>query len=305
MKKIFYGITLSVLCLISCGDGESILQDDEKDDNEQETVKPQLPISLNVNVSTKATDTEFETNDQIGLYVVNYQKDQAGTLKNTGNYVDNEKFTYTTSWNSEKELYWLDDKTPADFYTYYPYGKPTDVKAYTFSIQRDQSTEANYKKSEFLWGKTQKVTPTDKPVSISMSHKMSCALVKVEPGKGFTTEKLDAAHITVSLNQAKAKALVDLSNGQITADGELGGIQFYPLGANREFKALVVPQHITNDKFITVSIDGKAYYLKKDFTFIGGKRHTFTVTVSKTSNGIDVNLNNWENDNIDNGGVAE
>ena len=60
---------------------------------------------------------------------------------------------------------------------------------------------------------------------------------------------------------------------------------------------------ITN--LTTVNVDGNDYNLKKAFTFVGGKSHKFTVTVSKTSNGINVNIDGWETDDTDNGGVAE
>ena len=45
--------------------------------------------------------------------------------------------------------------------------------------------------------------------------------------------------------------------------------------------------------------------MKKEFTFVGGQRHTFTITVKKTSNGINVDIGDWVDDGEDNGGVAE
>ena len=57
--------------------------------------------------------------------------------------------------------------------------------------------------------------------------------------------------------------------------------------------------------YITVNVGGKDYNLKKAFTFVSGKCHKFTVTVSKTRNGINVNIDGWETDGTDNGGVAE
>ena len=57
-----------------------------------------------------------------------------------------------------------------------------------------------------------------------------------------------------------------------------------------------------------VNVDGKDYQLKKadNFTvFEAGKKHQFTVTLSKTSNGVNVNITKWEDDGIDYGGTAE
>ena len=40
-------------------------------------------------------------------------------------------------------------------------------------------------------------------------------------------------------------------------------------------------------------------------TSICPRRHKFTVTLSKTSNGINVTIGQWEDDGTDNGGTAE
>lgn len=268
-----------------------------------------IPISLSCGITpaaTRATDTGFETGDRIGLYVVNYEGGTAGSLQATGNHVDNMQFTYDGTWTPATPIYWKDDTTPADFYGYYPYGTtPTDISAVPFTVMADQSTEANYKASDFLWGKTAQVAPTETAVGLTLDHLFSCAVVKVAAGNGFTAESLAAADVQVRLNGATCQASIDLSNGQVTPGTETASISFLQ-GENNEFKALIVPQTVPSaDKFLTVTIDGRDFNMKKEFTFVGGKRHTFTVTVKKTSNGINVDIGSWEDDGADNGGVAE
>ena len=51
--------------------------------------------------------------------------------------------------------------------------------------------------------------------------------------------------------------------------------------------------------------ENKEVHMEKEFTFIGGHRHSFTLTVRKTSNGINVDINDWIDDEEDNGGIAE
>ena len=95
------------------------------------------------------------------------------------------------------DVYWKDDKTKADFYCYFPYGTPSDLISYAFSIKEDQSTEQAYKDSEFLYGKTSGVAPTEKAVVITTNHIFSCAVVTVQPGNGFTTESLAKANVSI------------------------------------------------------------------------------------------------------------
>ena len=53
-----------------------------------------------------------------------------------------------------------------------------------------------------------------------------------------------------------------------------------------------------------MNVNGRDFNLPKAFTFQSGKRHTFTVTLDKTSSGVNVTIGAWENDGNDNGGSA-
>lgn len=307
---------LGVYCFLAllsgaCSSGE------EEPQQIPETPVKKIPITLNcvanttnatskANVSTRVTDWGYESQDQIGLYVVNYNGTAPGTLQSSGNHVNNMRFTYDGSWTPDQEIYWKDESTKADFYCYFPYSNtPADITSHAFSVKEDQSTEEAYKASEFLYGKTLGVTPTEKAVNITTNHLFSCAVVNVKAGNGFTDESLAQSAINVKLNGIKTDARIDLTNGTATATGTARTILPLENGNNRSYKALIVPQTASGDQFITINIDGRDFNLSKEFTFVGGKRHTFSVTVSKTSNGINVGIGAWEDDDIDNGGVAE
>lgn len=299
--KTFHHLILAALaaCVAaSCASGH---------DETPEPVK--IPISLSCGITpiaTRATDSGFETNDRIGLYVVNYNGDTPGTLLSGGNHVDNMQFTYNGTWSPSTAIYWKDESTPADFYCYYPYGNaPTDVSVFPFEAMADQSTETNYKASDFMWGKVAKVSPTEQAVQIKLNHLFSCAVVKVAAGNGFTDEALAASDVQVKLNHAMRKAAINLNDGSLSPQGETGSVTFLR-GTDNEFKALVIPQNISSTAdFITVTIDGKDFNMEKGFSFVSGHRHTFTVTVRKTSNGINVDIGAWVDDGTDNGGIAE
>ncbi len=308
MKKLSFlsvGTALMFLFLTSCGSSGSTGTEEPVIPSPTPTPEiKKIPISLNVGMPiTRATDTGYESGDKIGLYVVNYVNGSAGNLNQSGNHVDNMSFTYSGTWTPATPIYWLDDKTHADFYCYYPYAKVTDITAHAFSIQADQSTLAGYKASEFLFGKKSNVTPTESAISITTNHLMSCAIINVAAGNGFTAESLAAAEVSVKLNNLKTASTINLATGEISATGNAQSITPYYIEGS--YKALVVPQTVNAENFITVTVDGRDYNLNKEFTFQSGKRHTFTVTLSKTSNGVNVSIGAWEDDEIDNGGTAE
>lgn len=295
--------TTLIICACSTDGGNEITGGEETPDVKK------LPINISTILSgieeTRATDYSFENGDEAGLYVVNRNSDGTATdLKNTGNYIDNMKFTYNSVWQSESQIYWMDDKTHADFYLYYPYTATiSNVSAVPFSVNADQSTLDAYKAGDMLAGSTMDVAPTDAAVKITVKHLMSQILIKLVAGNGFTDETLAAANVSVKVNGVKTQSTVDLATGAVTATGTAASIT--PLKDGDSYKALIVPQSVAEGNLITINVDGRDFNLKKAFSFVGGTRHKFTVTLSKTSSGINVNIGQWEDDDIDHGGTAE
>lgn len=297
-------LACSLLTLAACSSGNS---SDPLPSTGQESQK--LPININTSVDTRVIDNSFEKGDNIGLFVVNYNADgSAGTLNATGNHVNNMKYTYNGTWTPASPTYWKDNTTHADFYLYYPYtGSIGDVNAMPWNVNADQSTSEKYKSADLLIGKTTNVAPTETAVKIDAKHVMSQMVVSLKPGNGFTEESLGKAKISVKINRLKTQATANLVTGKLTAKGNNADLT--PLkeeGYN--YKALIIPQAVGEGKLITVNVDGRDYQLKKaaNFTaFEAGKKHKFTVTLSKTSNGVNVNITKWEDDGIDYGGTAE
>lgn len=287
-------------CLVSCTSGDDEIIPSPPPD--PDPVK--IPINISMNGWTRVTDTDYESGDKVGIYVVNYQGSSAGALQSSGNHVDNMCFTYTDNWTPESDIYWKDETTKADFYCYYPYGTPSDITAHPFSVKTDQSQQADYKASEFLWGKASGVSPTANAVPIITNRSMSNMLIYVAPGKGFTEETLAAATKSVRICNVKSSATVDLRTGVATATGS--ATEIIPYNEGTYYRALLVPQTVADgSNLITITVDGVDYTLAKGFTFKANTQHKFTVTVNKASSGVDIGVGNWEVDDTDNGGAAE
>lgn len=271
------------------------------------TTKEKLPICINTAVATRATDEAFEVGDQIGLFVVNREADgTANSLKTLGNHIDNMQFTYDGIWKAASSIYWKDETTHADFYLYYPYQKYiNNVTAVPVQVKADQSDLADYKSSDMLIGKTLNAAPTDQAVEIEAKHMMSQAIITLKAGKGFTDTSLASSLVNVRINGLKSTALVNLSTGEVTATGN--DTDIIPLKEDCIYKAIIIPQDVKEGNFITINVDGSNYYLARNSKFHAfekGEKHNFTVTLSKTSNGINVNISQWEDDGIDYGGTA-
>lgn len=288
---------LSALLLTGCG-GNS--------DSPEPTPASPTEQKLEIRISpamTRATDYGFEKGDCVGLYVVNYSGSTPGTLANTGNHVDNMRFKYDGTWTPDTQITWADNKTHADFYLYYPYANVQNVAALPFSVKADQSTETAYKASDLMAGKALNVAPSEEAISIPVSHAMSRMTIALEAGNGFTAESLAKANVAVKINGVKCDATLNLASGAVSATGDATSVT--PYYANNEYKALIVPQTVGEGNLITVTVDGREFNLRKAFTFEAAKSHRFTVTLSKTSAGVNVNINPWIETGEDNGGTAE
>lgn len=304
-------VACALLALCACsGGGGSNDPDPTPTPTPTPTPSEKLPINISTTMSSRATDYAFEAGDMIGVYIVNHNADgSAASLMASGNYVDNSKYTYTNgTWTPATQSYWKDNTTHADFYLYYPYAASVgSVEAMSWSVKADQSQEANYKAADLLIGKTTDVAPTENAVKVDAKHVMSQMVIKLVAGNGFTDASLKAAKISVLINRLKTNASVNLSTGIATATGD--DLNITPLkDGDNNYKAILVPQAVGEGNLITVNVDGKDYNLAKDakFTaFEAGKKYQFTVTLSKTSNGVNVNITKWEDDGIDYGGTAE
>ena len=160
-----------------------------------------------------------------------------------------------------------------------------------WTVNADQSTTEKYKASELLIGKTMDVTPTENAVKIDAKHVLSQMIINLVAGNGFTEASLAAAKISVKINRLKTQATANLSTGAVTAKGD---------------DTDVIPLKEEGNSY--KAVDGRDFNLPKSSQFSAfeaGKKHKFTVTLSKTSNGVNVNISKWEDDGIDYGGTAE
>ena len=290
MKKLFL-LAAVFAAMISCSENL------ENTPATPETDK--LPINIATTL-TRATDSAFEQGDKVGIFVVN----EPNSLVASGNHADNTSFTYAGStWNPDTPIYWLDKTTKADFYCYYPYAENASTTAHSFATKADQSTLENYKASEFLWGKTTGVTPTEEAVNITTNHTFSNALVILKPGDGFTEATLAAATKSVKICGVKTGATINLATGVATANGNATEVTPYLDGA--QYRALIVPQATAEGALIVVTVGGVDYTLSRSMTFKANKQHKFTVTLNKVSNGVNVGIGGWETDEEDYGGSAE
>lgn len=316
MKKMFTIIACLPLLFVGC------VRETLRQDSLGETI---IRLSGNVTQSyqTKADAAGFADGDRIGVYVVDYNGNEAGELRNGGNRADNVWFEFSAgsgSWTSAYDIYWKDSHTHADIYGYYPFTSVADVSALPFEVRRNQAEEtiegmlSGYEASDFLWGKTADVAPTSDVVQISFSHRLSMIRVVLEEGSGFASGEWDEAGKSVLVTGICRAADIDLATGMAYVKGNPDGSGIIPNGHDGEWRAVVIPQTVSaGTPLVSITVDGTPYKFSRDedFTFVPSRQHNFTITVNKKPDGdfefipSEGGISAWNSDTEPHGGTAK
>ena len=285
---------------------------------------PQIRIdgAINQIYTTRVDDGGFCDGDQIGLFGVNYSEDNtvAGTLVDKGNQVDNARYTYdeaNRSWNSSGSIYYKDTNTNIDLYAYYPYGGIDSVNGYNFEVAQDQSGNTitdGYSQSDFLWGKTENVVPSQDKVKIKFNHILACANVLLIEGNGFAEGEFAELEKGVLVMNTTRTAEIDLSTGIATPAGKAASEGIVMKSNAEGFRAIVVPQSVeASVALFSITVDGISYRYKSSdaFTYEAGKQSKFTIKINKKEHSgtyefvlTDTEIVDWVADLDSHGGEA-
>ena len=286
-------------CVLSLALLAGILSSCQDEDTFGAKTPAQMPITLSGEIEqlaiSRVNDNGFCDGDEMGVYIVDYEGNTPGILQNTGNRGTNVKHTFDEAaykWNSAYDVYWKDDHTPIDIYGYYPFGSPADVNAYEFTVEKDQAKAAEgdnlggYEASDFLWGKAEKVAPTERVIRLPMYHRMANARVTLEKGDGFADGEWEKLEKHVLVKNTVREAVISLADGVVKPNGAVEETGTIPFQHGDEFRAIVVPQSVEGGKdLFAFTVGGSSYTFRKEetFTYNPGKMHNFTIRVNKKS----------------------
>ena len=322
MKKISHLLLYSILAaslLTACSDSDWF---DEGFSGDRHKIE--LTSEINQVPVTRVNDNGFVDGDVMGVYIVDYEGSNPGTLQVKGNRGDNVRHTFdeaNNKWNSAFDVFWKDKHTHIDVYGYYPFGNPESIGQYAFTVQRDQSkpTEGGemggYEQSDFLWGKASDVAPTTSVVRLSMQHRMANARVTLVEGTGFAAGEWVKTEKQVLATNLIREALINLSNGKVKANGAIEKTATMPSRVNDEWRAIVVPQTVAaGTTLFSITIGGVPYKFAKneEFTYQAGKMSNFAIRVDKKGiegqyalTLISESITAWENDLVSHDATAK
>lgn len=241
---------------------------------------------------SRATETDFEVNDKIGLYVAKTD----APLEIGGNLVNNEPLTYDgTKWNATRTLYW--DEGTYNAYAYYPYiNKVSSIEDQPFCISTDQSTSktetslGGYEASDLLFATNKNLTASTSPVALNFKHIMSKLLIRLVQGEDFEGEMPTTA--TVYVHNTVPEATIDLQAGVATRYVK-GTKQTIVAHQDDDYiySAIIVPQRIENRMpLIEVIMNGVSYLFESKFQFKPGTEHLVNLIISDNPDQVKIDI---------------
>jgi len=316
-KKLLYGLCCAALFVGCTKDPDEVVVP------QGEQIPIQLLGSIDQVAASRVNDEGFCHGDGIGVYVVNYQNGEPGTMLSEGNQADNVRHVLNgeeNKWTPDYPIYYYDKVTPVDIIGYYPYVSNMDnVNAYSFELAKDQSTDAanglmgGYEASDFLWGKAEKISPTASRVNITFNHKMAGVQVELTEGTGWGEDEWVGLDKQVLISNTIRKASIDLSTGEVIPVGDIPTTGTVPAKSGDGWRAIVVPQSVgASMALLNITVDGTPYVYRKNsaYEYLAGKLHKFTIEVSKKSeSGLEFKLigeaiTAWESETITHDGTA-
>ena len=315
---LYYMVALVAMLFTGCSD-DFFGSSEQHDSN-----RIQLSGDIDQLAVTRVNDNGFCNGDVMGVYIVDYEGNNPGTLKVSGNRGDNVRHTFDEpnyKWSSAYDLFWKDKHTHIDVYGYYPFANPESIEDYQFEVQKDQSSTTSegemggYEASDFLWGKVADVAPTTSVIRLPLAHRMSNARVTLIQGSGFAEgEWANTKKIVLTANVAR-KASINLSTGEIKAAGSAESTMTIPSRVNDEWRTIVVPQTVAaGTTLFSITIGGVPYKFTKNeaLTYVAGKMMNFGIKVDKQAGSgtykltlVSESITPWENDLVSHDATAK
>lgn len=212
--------------------GAALLASCQQEENEVSSSLSRVTISP---IITRATEVNFEDNDQIGLTITKSD----GTV-----HANNELMTFSNGVFAGNLNWYAEGNETSTLVAYYPYdetGAPT-----SFSVQTDQTS--GYGKSDLMAASKPEVVPSANSISMPFRHMFTKLVINVtnETGLDISSVVLQGSIPTANLNLEALSVTAD-------ANTPAANITAQQVEANKTYRAIIIPQTVALTLAVTTS----------------------------------------------------
>lgn len=299
MKKNMIFAAIAALALTACSN------DDEIKVGGDNAIL--LTSSLDVAETRAATNIQtsaFDAGETVDVYI---------TENNGGNNPTTypQPIEYSTAAGGAltvgTQYYYPTSGNGVNIYALYP---ATAATGELFTIKEDQSTDANYKASDLMYGKpatNNPVSPSANAVDIQFSHLLSKVTINLIAGANVTS--LDGAKVELLGVKPSTTLTADINGHSITAaSGDATPITVMTATETvTSGSAIIVPQTLP-EMFLQVTLDGATLTGKLDSgapVLTAGNAYTYNITVNMRGGALEIegSITPWDDGGTDIGTV--
>lgn len=299
MKKNMIFAAIAALALTACSN------DDEIKVGGDNAIL--LTSSLNVAETRAATDIQtsaFDAGETVDVYI---------TENNGGNNPTTypQPIEYSTAAGGAltvgTQYYYPTSGNGVNIYALYP---ATAATGELFTIKEDQSTDANYKASDLMYGKpatNNPVSPSANAVDIQFSHLLSKVTINLIAGANVTS--LDGAKVELLGVKPSTTLTAGINGHSITAaSGDATPITVMTATETvTSGSAIIVPQTLP-EMFLQVTLDGATLTGKLASgapELTAGYAYTYDITVNMRGGALEIegSITPWDDGGTDIGTV--
>ena len=214
--------------------------------------------------STRATDTEFEKGDAIGVFAAARDDESVpAQLRPSGNFADNKKYIFDGEKfvpDGESNSIFI-TSYPIDYYAYYPYATVDNSLEFTFHVAADQESLTE---SDLMYARNTDGSGKNN-IPLTFIHKLSKVVVP------YSRENVGGAAGTAVVNDAYTGCIMNLSTGEIRTlfdDGQQDIVMFKDgNAADVSFSAIFPEQTFSAADPFIIFDDSKEFKLSADRLF--------------------------------------
>ncbi len=237
--------------------------------HEPETTAPELRIAPDIR--SRATDTNFESQDAIGVTV----RKQDGT-----NHLANQKFVYDGSLFAADGVQWYPEaEGTSTVIAYYPYAETAQPG--TFTVKTDQRG-TGCTLSDLLGAVKTDVKPTIESVQLTFLHLLAKIDITTELPEGAAIEKIEIGGFIPTVN-----ADIEAQTATVDATATATAITAHEITANTTYDIILPPQTAAQMIINVKTSTGVGRKTIPNVVLLQGKRYTLLLKFSETQELID------------------
>lgn len=220
-------------------------------------------------IGSRATDTAWEPNDEIGVYMQNAGSEGYANVnvKYANSETDNDKFT------SESPIIYSGGTGTVNFMAVYPYNENITDGSYTFTL-----ADGDLSKNDIMYASAPSIASGVTNVDLTFQHKLSKIILQLRDDQNNAV-----TGATVRIDNQCVNGVLNVADGvvSVAADAAYTSELTFAEGENGQYEVIVIPDEGREGRSIVITTKEEKTYRCPvgNIAFGNSQKYTFPVSL--------------------------